>query len=319
MPRGIDFPIPFPSRISSDAHRAHADHLRWPRTFGFLVTRETAERHAGARYAELASRFHPTATGNGLDLGVDQMSWFFLFDDAFDSPLGYDIDWIKTLIDAITRVLDHPPWRDADPLIHAFSDLWRRSCAGMSSQWRQRAARHWRDYFSGYVTEARNRVNGIFPTADEILIQRRDTIGVQPTLDLSERIGHYEVPGSIFYAHSLIEMRRIATEIVILHNDTCSVEKEERIGDPHNTLLALERENGCTREESVRIVLRMVKDRTDAFRELRDDLPALCDHLNLDLTERCAVYRYCTDALQTVMRGDLDWAESSGRYDMEPS
>jgi pentalenene synthase len=319
MPRGIELHYPFPSRISPDYERARSAHLRWPRRFELLETVWAAERHARADYAGLAARFYPTAVGADLDLGVDLMSWYFLFDDPFDGPLGEDLHQVRRLTRAMVHALDHDPGPSAEPIVRAFADLWERSCAGMSRTWRYRAAGHWRAYFSGYVTEAEHRIHAVRLSADGHLRLRRDTIGVQPTIDLAERLGHYEVASRAFFSEHLTAMRLIAAEVDTLHNDICSVEKEEAIGDLNNMVLIVEREQGCDRPTSVAVVSWMLRERVERFLALESDIPALCSELRLSPSQSHDVDRYVADALRTVMRGDLDWAEQSGRYDAEQS
>ena len=319
MPRGIDLHYPFPSRISPDVDRARRVHLAWPSRFGLLDTASEAERHARADYAGLASRFYPTAVGADLDLGVDLMSWYFLFDDPFDGPLGEDLPEVRRLTQTMAHVLDHRPDPSAAPIVRAFADLWERSRAGMSDTWCHRAAHYWRAYFAGYVTEAENRIHAVRLSADGHLRLRRDTIGVQPTIDLAERLGHYEVPSRVFFSEHLTAMRMIAAEVDTLHNDICSVEKEEAVGDLNNMVLIIEHEQGRDRSTSVAVVGQMLKERVQRFLALELGIPALCSELRLSAARSHDVDRYVADALRTVMRGDLDWAEQSGRYDAEES
>ena len=311
MPRGIELPIPFPSRVSPDLARADDVHVRWPARFGLIADPAAAERHTRARYADLSARFHPTAIGRDLDLAVDLNSWFFLFDDLFDGPAGHDPKLAAQLVHRVTRVLDHPA--DDWCFAAAFADLWTRSRAGMSRTWQSRAARHWRDYLAGHITEARHR-HGRPPTAAEHLRLRRDSIGVLPTLDLAERVGHFEVPPALLASPELTELCEITTEVIVIHNDLCSVEKEEAIDDIHNLILILQRERDWNRHQTVTAIITMIQDRTDRFVRLAASLPAVYDRLALDPAGRAAGDRYLRDALTTLMRGAYDWAENSGRY-----
>jgi pentalenene synthase len=315
MPRGIELHIPFPRRISRDVLRARHVCLQWPGSFGLLDTPAAQARHLRADYAQLASRFHPMATGADLDLGVDQMSWFFLFDDLFDGPLGKRPDKVSELVEVTASALRSRLPASAPMIAHAFADLWQRTCHGMSRTWQLRSATHWQRYLIGYCCEAELRVSGRHANSAEHLRLRRDTIGVQPTLDMAERVGHFEVPSALFDAPELVEMRGLAAEVTSIHNDICSVEKEEAAGDVHNLVFILQREQGISRDEAVADMSSMLARRVTRFLELEAGLPGLCARLGLCPTERDACARYDNDALRTVMRGDFDWAEESGRYD----
>jgi len=321
MPRGIPLPIPFPSRISPDIDRADAVHLEWPRHFGLIATDEAARRHADARYAELAARFHPAAAGADLDLGVDQMSWYFLFDDLFDGPIGADPTAVEPLIAEMKRVLSIHPEKllppAGPPLAHAFHDMWVRCCVGMSVVWRRRAMLHWHEYLDGYVEEARIVAAGRIPEVEDHLRLRRATVGVQPTLDLAERIGYFEVPVALFYSPTMTTMRNIAAEVDALHNDICSLEKERSIGDVHNIMIILQRTRGWTEQHALEASIHMIGRRTLEYSRLESGLADLYDTLDLNEDDRKAGDQYARNALRTVMRGDYDWAEGSGRYDTD--
>ncbi|MBP0458179.1 hypothetical protein JFN87_11800 [Streptomyces bomunensis] len=156
MPQGIKLDIPFESRVSPDLARARREHLAWPRLHGLIPDSAASQRHLMGSYAEVAARFHPSATGDDLDLGVDQQSWFFLFDDFFDGPVGRDPKAVRGLVRDVASA-----FRGSDvpqhPLARAFADLWARSTMGMSGSWRARAAADWRAYLNGYVDEASAR------------------------------------------------------------------------------------------------------------------------------------------------------------------
>jgi pentalenene synthase len=112
-------------------------------------------------------------------------------------------------------------------------------------------------------------------------------------------------------------MRRIAAEVDAIHNDICSVEKEERWGDPHNLVPIIQRNHGLSRAGAIESMSRALGERTERFVRLEAGLPSLYASLVLSQKERATVDRYVADALRTAMRGDFDWAERSGRYDSD--
>ncbi|MCZ7415690.1 MULTISPECIES: pentalenene synthase [unclassified Streptomyces] len=318
MPQDVDFHMPLPARQSPEHARAEAEMLAWPRSLGLITSEAAAERHLRGGYADLASRFYPHATGADLDLGVDLMSWFFLFDDLFDGPRGEDPEDAKRLTDAVAAALDGPLPASAPPIAHGFADLWRRCREEMTPAWCARSTRHWRNYFDGYVDEARSRFrNKPYDCAAEYLAMRRHTIGVQPTVDLAERAGRFEVPHRVFGSAVLDAMLQVAVDVNLMLNDIASLEKEEARGEQNNMIMILRREHGWSKGRSIAHLQDEVHARLEQFLLLESCLPKVGDVYRLDEAEREALERYRTDAVRTVIRGSYDWHRSSGRYDAE--
>jgi pentalenene synthase len=315
MPQDIDFVIPFASRRSPDCERARAHHLAWPRRLGLITTEAAAQRHSRGGYADLASCFYPSATGADLDLGVDLMSWFFLFDDLFDGPRGEDPRETKKLTDAVAAALDGPLPASAPPIAHGFADVWRRTCQGMSRAWCARSARHWRSYFAGYVDEAVSRYhNTPYDSVGAYLAMRRQTIGVQPTVDLAERTGRFEVPHRLFDGTIVSAMLQVAIDVNLMLNDIASLEKEKARGEQNNMVLILMREHGWPESRSFAYMQEEVRTRLEQFLLLESCLPRVYETFGLSTEERAAAERYRLDAVRTVIRGSYDWHRSSGRY-----
>lgn len=74
-----------------------------------------------------------------------------LLDDRFDrTDDGFDPDRVAELAG---RVLDRLPVEEiavgpaTDPLLEAYSDLWRRTAGRVSPSWRRRFTGHLRDFF----------------------------------------------------------------------------------------------------------------------------------------------------------------------------
>ena len=318
MPQDVDFQIPLPSRQSPDHARADADQLLWPQSQGLINSDAAAERHLRGSYAHLATRFYPHATGDDLDLGVDLMSWFFLFDDLFDGPRGESPQETQRLTDAVAAALDGPLQDEAPPIAHGFADIWRRTREDMTPAWCARSAHHWRSYLDGYIEEAESRFrNTPYDSAAQYLAMRRRTIGVQPTVDLAERAGHFEMPHRVFDSNALSAMLQIAIDVNVLLNDIASLEKEEARGELNNMVMILRREHGWTKNRSVTHIQNQVDVRLEQYLLLESCLPKIADIFRLDQSERDALDRYRTDALRPVIRGSYDWHRSSGRYDAQ--
>ncbi|AUG81702.1 terpene synthase [Kitasatospora sp. MMS16-BH015] len=304
--------IPFPSRISPDYERAREAHLAWPRSFGLLPGAAEAACHLLGDYAGLAARFHPPATGRDLDLAVDQQSWFFLFDDGFDGPLGRRPHQVRAVVRGLAAVLAGKP--GVDPLERAFADLRRRSCRGMSGSWRLRSALAWREYFTGHIAEALARREGVRYSLRQYFEIRRATIGVLPTLDLGERARHAELPRAIHRHRALEELRTLASDIVVIDNDITSLAKECAAGEVNNAVLLLRRDRGCSTAAAIAELRAQARAQLDCFERARLRLTGGRAYQTLPVTERQWVDGYLADGLQAIVRGASDWHRLSRRY-----
>ncbi|CCH32724.1 (-)-beta-caryophyllene synthase [Actinosynnema sp. NPDC047251] len=315
-PQQTAFHIPFPRAISPDVSAVHPGSMAWLRRHGMLRSDASARRVDGWRLTELAGRFFPDARGEDLRLGADVMGFFFLFDDQFDHPGGLRAEAVavsKRLLH-LTSLPAGPAPEGAGPVVAAWADLWNRSCQGMSSAWRVRAAREWRRYFVGNLEESVAREGMSGESVEDYLRLRAMTIGTTPVYDLCERTQHFEIPDEVLHSHHVQAMRDLATEIVVLCNDVASTIKESARGETLNAVLLLERHHEAERGPAVARVQRMVEARLAAFRRLRDRTSRTCAALDLTAEQCDRVDRYVRTALMSVVRGNYDWQQRSARF-----
>ncbi|MFJ4677739.1 pentalenene synthase [Kitasatospora sp. NPDC088783] len=304
--------LPFPGRTSPDLRAAHDRHLGWPKSFGFLASEAEESHHLKGQFPLIAAMFYPNATGAELDLGVDQQSWYFLFDDALDERWGRSPDRVRHLVGLVKEGVTGEA--SPLPLAAAFADMRRRSCRGMPEDWRRRSAAHWSSYLDHHVHEARSRRDGVPMPLSTYLRVRRHTIGVAPVIDLAERLSSCVLPDHLYTLPHLSVMREMAKTFVICDNDLVSLDKDAALGEPNNLVLCLEREHGLSRPEALARTRRRRAEALDLFTAAQRALldPAATGHL--DPAERELLRRYCTEALQTTVRGAHDWHHASTRY-----
>ncbi|MEU8584162.1 terpene synthase family protein [Streptomyces abikoensis] len=317
MPQNVPLDIPFEVRISPDVEAASARHMKWLKAEGFITSASNAERYLTWAVAELAGRFHPDAFGDDLELGIQGQTFYFFFDDLFDSHLGRDplaaYEICREMASLARRSPDAPPVEPTFPLARLWLDHWERLRQGMSPAWRERAARHWEQYFLTYVTEAVNRKAGLVLDMNRYLALRRLAIGVEGVLDTTERCGGFEAPPEVHESTLVQEIREITAEVVILTNDLHSLEKDVANGEPDNAVLLLRREHDCSQEEALGLLREMVHRRVDRFRRLADRTHELCASLELSPPQRESTHRFL-EANRACMRGNYDWSRTTDRY-----
>ncbi|MEU3526539.1 pentalenene synthase [Streptomyces sp. NPDC038707] len=305
-------PVPFPRRISADFRAAHERHLTWPKSFGFLSSEEEETHHLKGQFPLIAAMFYPNATGDELDLGVDQQSWYFLFDDALDEQWGRSPDRVRHLVGLVKEGIGGEA--SPLPLAGAFADMRRRSCRDMPADWIQRSAAHWSSYLDHHVHEAISRQTGTPMSLGTYLRVRCHTIGVAPVIDLAERLSSCVLPDRLYMLPHLSVMREMTKTFIICDNDIVSLDKDAALGERNNLVLCLEREYGISRPEAIQEVLRRQDEALQLFTGAHRALLGATATSRLDPAERDLLRRYCTEALQTTVRGAYDWHHTSTRY-----
>jgi hypothetical protein len=316
MPQDAGFILPFPVRTNRGAAGARARHLDWVAAHGLVPEGRALRRYRDWRLTDLVAHAYPDAGPEDLDLVTDAVCLGFPLDDHFDGPLGREPERVARLAGELSAIPYRPPGTPPAidlPLTRAYTEVWRRSAAGMSARWRQRAAGNLTRFFRSYVREAHNRRRGSRLDEETYVALRRQAVGTAPCFDLIERAGHIEVPPDAYGSPELRTLIRCAGDVIFLCNDMHSVEREEAQGDPHNLLLIRQRTRGCSRAEAIAQVTGLVRDRAALFQSVAARLPDRYAAWRLDARGVVAVERY-TAGLRDWMAANQHWGVVSARY-----
>jgi hypothetical protein len=323
--------IPYSARLSPHAERARRHTLQWLQKTDLLAGDAVVEEYDALRLERLMAYFYPDATGGDLELAADFNAWFFIFDDQFDGGLGTRPEAIERLVDTLGRTMtitgtpeaagvpEVPAAREeagvsGQPLVVGFRDIWHRATEGRPPNWQRRFRAHWQAYMAAYQGEAANRNADRLPTLERFLTLRRDSIGVQPCLDFTERCGGYALPDELHGSFPLREMREITGDVVIFVNDIVSLVKELAAGDVNNSVVVLSEQRGCSLDEAVEHIAELANARTARFGELAAALPGLLDGLGVPAGLRGPVDHY-VEGMGHLMAGNLAWSLATSRYD----
>ncbi|MFD9572599.1 pentalenene synthase [Streptomyces sp. NPDC059982] len=314
MPQQVEFTIPIRSWATPELDAARKRNLRWARRMGLVSSGEAERRYLFSQVADVAAYSYPDAEGEDLDLAFDVNGWFFLFDDQFDVPLG---QWppAATVCEELIDLLHRPPGTPPavpSPLADAFADVWQRMARGMSPRWQERTAQHWIEYLAANLTEAVDRRAGMVPNSEEWMRLRRKVIGVRPSIDVCERVGHFEVPAPVVHSTALESAREIVTDVIILINEVYSLENDEARDAP-NLVRCLMHEWGHTRPQAIDELRRRADAHVERLEDMRRQITSLGQNLGLPRLTQEAADRYI-DAISAYMRGIYDWHRLAGRY-----
>lgn len=196
------------------------------------------------------SLIFPTASQQHLDLFCQWLFWAFLVDDEFDDgPAGRDPRMCGAAITRLVDVLDQAA--PNSPMEWALEDLRNRTYRDRSVAWVRQFRRDTVAWLWTYYAEAVGRAAGQVPSRAEFVKHRRDSVAMQPFLDLHEITAGIDLTDAARSLPAYVALRDAVTDHSGLCNDICSFEKEAAMGYEHNAVRLIQRDRGCTLQEAV--------------------------------------------------------------------
>lgn len=317
MSPAAEFLMPYPRRSHPDRFAVFERNLQWGRKLGLLPDDSAETLFSFSGVAEFGTYFCPEPADD-IDLVINCMTYFFIFDDFFDTPAGQPADAAVAAALEMADLLGRgvPPDRCGSArIVAAFADVWTRMASGRSEVWRRRAAASWLEYLYANITEEADRRSGEELSVTRYLQARRGSIGVVPTLHLLEAAGGFEVPPLAWHSSLLGAMRMDATEHMIFTNDVMGLEKDEARGET-NLVHVVMKEHGCSREAAVDHVTALADDRVRDFIVLHDTTAEFCYRLGLSGSDRSAVLRHA-DSVRDMIGGNFYTHCDIGRYSIK--
>lgn len=321
MPQHIPFPFvtAFEAPVSPHVASARQRHLEWVRARGLVRSEAGLNEYESWDLPQAAARTYPYASADDLYMLMNWFSLAFLFDDQFD--LGAD-GYVERVA-AVVREMITTPYRprgaqpDVEcPITLAWSEVWEWLSDGMSTTWCDRFASSWARFLAAHSEEVRLSAEGAELGLTEYLQLRRITVGIHHSIDAAERSRRFEVPPQV-QAHDVMRgMRNAAADAIAAMNDIHSLEREERRGDPHNLVMVLRRDRGLSRQAAIDEAVRMTVEYLGCYTELESRIPSVCEELGLGGESREAVKKG-VEGIRNWIRGNHDWALSTGRYDAQ--
>lgn len=284
----------------------------WAESNDLLLSPVARKKMLRTRPELWISLIFPEASQEHLDLFGQWLFWAFLVDDEFDDgPAGRDPRMCEDAITRLVDVLDGAAPRN--PMEHSLEGLRERTCPGRSPVWNRQFRRDTVAWLWTYYAEAVERAAEQVPTRDDFAKHRRDSVAMQPFLDLHEITAGIDLPESARSLPAYIALRNAVTDHSGLCNDICSFEKEAKLGYEHNAVRLIQRDRGSTLQEAVDeagIQLARIAERVQrAEKELAEEI----DAAGIDGRTRAALER-CAQDYRGLVRGDFDYHARAERY-----
>ena len=275
-----------------------------------LLSAQDSDEFRDYRCGWLAARAYPNADFDALCITSDWVGWLCALDHQCDeSGVGTRPAQLTRMLARSGEILRDPaaPASGYDsPLEESLRDLLRRMAGRMSEAWMAQFAADVDTFFDALVWEATNRSQGAAPSLAEYLSMRPGSSGVQPCVDLVELAEGFELAPEWRRSPDLRDLLAKATNAVSWANDVLSVEREMKGDDPHNLVLVIRREKGCSLDAAVGAVVALHDEEVRTFIDAQAEFTA-----SAPLGPEIQAWLL---GLRSWMRGYLDWTVETSRY-----
>jgi germacradienol/geosmin synthase len=320
-PYEVPFHFPFPLTLSPHLDQAREEVVAWGREMGMHSEGIWDEaKHRGFDLALCSAGLDPDATPFELFLSAAWLSWGTYGDDYYPWVFGRlkDLTGLKnqTARLKLCMPLDLAlPITPVNATERALADLWQKTAAPMSAQFRATFRKTLDAMLDAWAWEVVNIAQNRIPDPVDYLEMRRSTFGSELTTSLSRFSHSTTVPDEIWGTRVIQTMERSAMDYGCMVNDVTSYLKEVQYeGEVHNMVRVIESFLGVSQSRAFEITYRLMDARLDQFtRSVDVDLPKLFEDLSLDSATRAALTRY-TDELKDWIVAIVNWHKETSRY-----
>ncbi|MEZ0069503.1 germacradienol/geosmin synthase [Streptacidiphilus sp. MAP12-20] len=317
---------PFPLRLSPYLDAARARTVTWCGEMGFYSEGVWTEQQlASADFPLCAAGIFPDGAEGGVELASEWLAWGTYADDYYPLVFGRSGNPLAAkLANERLRALmpvdagSDTPGQPTTPVERGLADLWRRTTSRMTPTERLGVREAVDRMLASWLWELDNQLLHRIPDPVDYVEMRRETFGSPLTMALSRFARHGEVPPAFFESGTVRAIENAASDYCCLLNDLYSYQKEiEFEGEVHNAVLVVQNFFDCDYPAAVRITTDLMESRLREFQHLvAQELPVVCDDLQLDGEERNGVAGYLRD-LENWIAGIVRWHADTRRYPEE--
>ncbi|PBK94405.1 terpenoid synthase [Armillaria gallica] len=296
---------PWPRKINPHYEEVKAASETWFRSFKAFEPRAQSAFDR-CNFSLLCSLAYPTATKEHLRTACDLMNLFFIFDEYTDNaPPEIVRQYADIVMDAIR---DPTKPRPSDEVILGLvaQVFWGRGVKSASNTSQKRFVEAFGHYTDAVVEQAKDRHHCHIRNIDDYFEVRRLTIGVDPSYAMLE-LG-YDLPDEVFYHPTVVALRRMSCDLIIMDNDLVSYNKEQALEEhPHNIVVSVMNELNCDLEDALSWVEDHHRSIRTKFLTLWTEIPSWGPDIDV------LASRYLHGTANWV-RGDFCWSFESERY-----
>jgi germacradienol/geosmin synthase len=330
------FYMPFTARTNPYLDQGRIHVKQWAQQMGLLDDAYTAwpDRWSQQKFDEAdfclwTAMTHPDVGLDELNLVTDWHVTLWFVDDLF-LPLFQQNNDRQAARCQIHRLLDflpidglpRPYLVPENPVERAFADLWPKTAPPMTPDWRRRFVCDIERFLHGVLWELDHlEQDGQDGVADpiEYIYARREFGGLPMTSTLMEH-GLGEIPEKVYRMRPFQSALRAFADIVSLHNDIVSYDREVAEGSiSNNGVEVLRKALDCGLEHACGLLNQLLTARVRTLENtVGPDLTRAMEEEDLPEPLPRRVTKY-VQALKDATAGSYAWHTATGRFDRRPA
>ncbi|MGA4844945.1 terpene synthase family protein [Streptomyces sp. G5(2025)] len=239
--------------------------------------------------------------------------WVWAVDDGLDERVSArDTVFVTEAVAELTRAIEGAG-EVRSPVARAGRQVHALVCAGRSAQWCEEFTAEVMMWLATFVREVAAVRLGHVMAMEEYLPHRRYTSVLGWFMHLSEYAVGVDLPHQVRMLPAMVEVRYRGAEWIGIYNDVFSVDREDAVGYPFNSVLIVQRERRCSRQEAVEIVNTMLTGLMKQFMAAVEQVPVQLSLISTDENLHTQVAQVL-ESYTTQVRGNFDYHRDRPRY-----
>jgi hypothetical protein len=308
MDRFADLHCPFEEAINPATALVHTETAAWAAGHGLAPLARAAQ--ASEIFTWLVGRFYPAASKEKLRVISDWTTWLFWHDDLCDgTDVGRSPRKLERIFERYLVILDGTSGlRPGNPFEVALLDLRRRlASAAPSRAWYLRFLNTVQDYLAACVWEAENRARRAPLDVNLFIGMRRQASDMYSYVEFIDWLRGRCLPLAVRRHRDVVALVDCTNNVASWTNDLFSLTKELRDDDVHNLVVAIAAEQGVSLAAATATAVEYTNREMRRFVHTKARLRSFGPDLDEEVRDFVA-------ALESLMRGNLDWSRETARY-----
>ncbi len=233
----------------------------------------TRQKYKKTKTAHIASQWFPTASQERLKPVCRFMLWTLFNDDKYEEGTPEQVRFIRQQSVSILKG-EVSAAQSGIPLGSLLGSLREELLPLISEESMQRFTTAVDRYFMGLEHELEYKLKRVFPSVEECMAIRENSLCLYPFLELTDLETGIPLPAGINEHPVLQRLRTLAVRMMVYFNEVQSIIKDEATGSIYyNVVKAIQHSRNLSLEEACLEDLRIHNEALQEFIRLQQSLP----------------------------------------------